>query len=171
MLKKMTEDIEIRYGIDYLKNKEKLKNIAKKVVYSGAIDELGQYRYGELEYRGLNFKHKYYPNTNNLQGVAVWNHTDRNKPYTRTIEHNNFIRNKNAKGTIITVETPMKYKKGDERYYPINDEKNDKLYNKYKELLKDEYILIGRLGCYKYTDMAETIENTRKIFKEVEYGK
>lgn len=170
MLEKMVDGIDIIYGVDFIKNKRELSEMADVIVYSGSVDELLDYKYGILQYRSLKFEHRYYPNEENVQGVAVINHTSKDKPYTRTIEHKNFIKENGSKGTVITTETPEMYNGVNQRYYPINDEKNKKLYKKYVDEIGSTYILIGRLGFYKYIDMSETIKMTKQKFEEVENG-
>lgn len=129
-----------------------------KVVYTGMIDEYFDYRLGELEYRSLRFEHELIEKEKNYQGNAVVNYTEREIPYTRIIEHKHFAFG-TQKDTVITREYPAKWEKGDEPYYPINDEKNSELYENYRELAKGEKDVIfgGRLGSYKYYDMDKVI--------------
>ena len=155
----MLDGIEVKLGIDYLKNKEKYNELADKVVYTGMIDEFYNYELGNLEWRSLKFENEIMPNIDDYQGNAVVNYTSHNQKYTRIIEHKHFEFNK-CKGTIITKEYPQDWKIGDEAYYPVNDEKNNALYNKYKELAeKDSNVIFGgRLGNYKYYDMDKVIK-------------
>lgn len=157
IIEKMLEGIEVRLSTDYLSNKEELSSLAKKVVFTGMIDEYFDYCYGELEYRSLNFETETLE-TDNYQGNAVVNYTDYETPYTRVIEHKHFEFGTQPK-TIITREYPVTWKRGDEPYYPVNNDKNDALYKKYKELASKETNTIfgGRLGQYKYFDMDDTI--------------
>ena len=127
------------------------------------IDEYYNYCFGELEYRSLKFEEEVL-NIDNFQGVAVMNFTDIETPYTRIIEHKHFeFGNQNK--TIITREYPKEWKKGDEPYYPINNEKNNNIYEKYKKFSKKDANVIfgGRLGTYKYYDMDKVIEEALKI--------
>lgn len=158
IIEKMLDGIEVKLGIDYLKNKEKYNELADKVVYTGMIDEFYNYELGNLEWRSLKFENEIMPNIDDYQGNAVVNYTSHNQKYTRIIEHKHFEFNK-CKGTIITKEYPQDWKIGDEAYYPVNDEKNNALYNKYKELAeKDSNVIFGgRLGNYKYYDMDKVI--------------
>ena len=155
--------VETRTNVDFFKNREHWESIADKIVFTGKIDEYYNYRFGNLEYRTIKFQEEIH-NTPNYQGNAVINYTDKEVPYTRIIEHKHFemFGNevfKNAK-TIITKEYPIEWKEGMEPYYPINDERNNKLYQKYKELADKEANVIfgGRLAEYKYYDMAPIIE-------------
>lgn len=128
------------------------------LVFTGMIDEFFGYKLGTLEYRSLRFETEDLPETDNFQGNAVVNYTERQIPYTRIIEHKHFEFGQ-GKGTIITREYPADWKKGDEPYYPMNDEKNNELYLRYKEMAKDfpEVIFGGRLGQYKYYNMDQII--------------
>ena len=128
------------------------------VVYTGMIDEYFGYELGNLEYRSLRFEEEYLPDNENFQGNAAVNYTAADVPYTRIIEHKHFEFGK-GEGTVITREYPAKWNPGDEPYYPINDEKNSKLYESYRELADKEQNVIfgGRLGAYKYYDMDKVI--------------
>ena len=152
MLKRCT----VALGVDYLEHKQLLNHISKKIVYTGSIDELFNYKYGVLEYRSLRFEHKTY-DCENKQGVAVMNYTDIETPYTRTIEHKHFMKD-SSDTTIVTEEYPEQWELGKERYYPVNDEKNNNIHELYKkEAEKENILLCGRLAEYKYYDMEDTI--------------
>ena len=157
LINKMLEGIDVILNEDFLQNKEKYLRIAKKIVYTGAIDEYFDYSLGELEYRSLRFE-EIKMNKEYYQNNAVINYTDKETPFTRIIEHK-YFENIISSSTIITKEYPDTYIKGKERYYPINDEKNNNLYNEYLKLAKKEKHVIfgGRLGNYKYYDMDDTI--------------
>lgn len=129
-----------------------------KLLYTGMIDEYYDYCFGALEYRSLRFETQELPEVDNYQGNAVVNYTEREVPYTRIIEHKHFEFG-TGEGTVITREYPAEWKKGDEPYYPINDEKNGQLYARYVELAQKEQNVIfgGRLGQYKYYDMDKVI--------------
>jgi UDP-galactopyranose mutase len=129
-----------------------------KIVFTGMIDEFYGYRLGMLEYRSLRFETQELPDTDNYQGNAVVNYTEREVPYTRIIEHRHFEYGR-GHGTIITREYPATWKKGDEPYYPMNDEKNNSLFAQYQELAKRDKDVIfgGRLGQYKYYNMDQVI--------------
>ena len=163
MIEKMLEGIEVRTGVDYLKDKEHLDSLADKIIYTGPIDEYFGYRLGNLKYRSLRFETEDLE-TPNFQGNAVVNYTDEETPFTRIIEHKWFEFGKDKDGrdiphTVITREYPSEWKIGDEPYYPVNDDENGELYLKYRELSDAEknVIFAGRLGEYKYYDMDAVI--------------
>ena len=160
LIKKLLNNIEVKLNTDFFLNREKWENEAHKIVFTGMIDQYYDYCFGELEYRSLNFKH-YIKNTKNYQGNAVVNFTEINIPYTRIIEHKHFEqRESENEKTVITEEYPEAWKKGMEAYYPINDEKNSNIFNKYNDLANKETNVIfgGRLAKYKYYDMWEVIK-------------
>ncbi len=158
IVEKLLDGIEVRLNTDYLLNKEELDSLADKVVYTGMIDRYYDYRLGVLEYRSVRFETELIE-TDNFQGNAVVNYTEREVPYTRIIEHKHFEFGKQPV-TVISREYSSEWKKGDEPYYPVNNEKNDALYQKYKELADREERVIfgGRLGSYKYYDMDKVIK-------------
>ena len=158
IIEKMLEGIDIKLNTNFFDNRKYFENIAEKIIFTGMIDEFYNYKFGKLEYRSLRFETEIL-NEENYQGNAVVNYTEREIPYTRIIEHKHFEFGKQEK-TVITKEYPSELKEGDEPYYPINDEKNNELYKKYKELAtKEENIIFGgRLGSYKYYDMDKVIE-------------
>lgn len=165
LIEKMLNGIEVRLNTNFLDYKQYYENMCDKIIYTGTIDEYYNYCYGKLEYRSLDFKEEIL-DTENKQGNAVINWTSHDVPYTRTIEHkhfNNDISNK----TIITYETPCKNDL--EPYYPVNNEKNNKLYEKYEELSKNEKNVIfgGRLGTYRYLDMDKIIEQALELCKNI----
>ena len=164
IFKQLVKDSDVILNEEY--DKEKYKDIADKVLYTGALDEYYDYCYGELEYRSLRFETEVL-DIENYQGNAVVNYTDRETPYTRIIEHKHFQFGKQPK-TVITFEYPEEWDRTKEKYYPINDKKNETLYNKYKELAKKEnnLILCGRLAEYKYYDMDDIIHSVIKLVKE-----
>lgn len=164
MVENMLDGIEVRLGIDYLESKEEYDTLADKVVYTGPIDAYFKYRLGALEYRSVRFENEIL-DISNFQGNAAVNYTDRETPWTRIIEHKWFEFGKDEDGnelpkTIISKEYSSEWNLGDEPYYPVNDKKNETLYNKYKELADCEKNVIfgGRLGEYKYYDMDQVIE-------------
>lgn len=168
IIEKMLEKADVELGVDYLQNREKYNRLAHKILYTGMIDEYFDYKYGNLEWRSLKFENEILENEDNYQGNAVVNYTSHDQKYTRIIEHKHFEFNK-CKGTIITKEYPQDWKLGEEAYYPVNDEKNNKLFEKYKELAnkEDRVIFGGRLGNYKYYDMDKIIKESLKLVKEV----
>ena len=159
MVENILEGIEVRLGVDFLKNREELEALTDKIVYTGMIDEYYDYCFGELEYRSLRFETEIMPDVDNYQGNAVVNYTDSETPYTRIIEHKHFEFN-TCKGTVVSREYPATWKKGDEPYYPMNNDKNNELYQKYAKKAEEDNKVIfgGRLGKYKYYDMDDTIE-------------
>lgn len=165
-IEKMLEGIEVKLNTDFFKNREELENLANKIVFTGMIDEFYDYRFGTLEYRSLRFEHEIL-NEENHQGNAVVNYTEYEIPYTRVIEHKHFEDGQQEK-TVITKEYPATWKKGDEPYYPINNEKNNLMYEKYKELAdKEENIIFGgRLAEYKYYDMHHVIERALNLVNQ-----
>ena len=166
IIEKMLQNCDILLNTDYLMNKQKYNEMADKILFTGMIDEFFDYKLGTLEYRSLKFENEIIKDVENYQGVAVVNYTDREIPYTRVIEHKHFEFGE-QKDTVITREYPTKWNVGDEAYYPVNDEKNTKLFEEYKKLLKDEknVIIGGRLGNYRYYDMDKVIEEALKLVK------
>ena len=163
LVENLLEGIEVRLNEDYLKDKAKWNAMAKKVVYTGAIDAYFDYTLGNLEYRSVRFENEIL-DVPNFQGNAAVNYTDRETPWTRIIEHKWFEFGKDENGndlpkTIISKEYSSEWKPGDEPYYPVNDKKNGELYQKYKALAEKEENIIfgGRLGEYKYYDMDAVI--------------
>lgn len=169
IFEKLLKDCDVLLNTDFLANKGELSKKAKKIIFTGTIDSYFEYKLGELEYRSLKFEHESL-NTSNFQGVAVVNYTDRETPYTRIIEHKHFEFGSGDK-TIISKEYPQDWNKNIEPYYPINDEKNTKLYNEYLNLAKTESNIVfkGRLGEYKYYDMQDAIKSSL-IFVKEEFG-
>lgn len=172
IIEKMLDGIEVQLETDYFSNRERFENLADRIVFTGMIDQFYDYCYGELEYRSLRFETEELEQEN-YQGNAVVNYTEYEVPYTRIIEHKHFEfgcqnGNYNPK-TVITKEYPATWKRGDEPYYPMNDEKNTSLYQKYKERADKENKVIfgGRLGMYKYFDMHQVIEEALKVAEAV----
>ena len=164
MVAKMLEGIEVRLGVDYLENKKEFDELADKIIYTGPIDAYFDYKLGRLEYRTVRFENEHL-SIPNFQGNAVVNYTDSETPYTRIIEHKGFEFGKDSDGndipsTVISREYSKEWQEGDEPYYPVNDDRNNKLYLAYKELADKESNVIfgGRLGEYKYYDMDAVIE-------------
>ena len=163
MVANMLGDVEVRLKTDYFEHKEELDQLAEKVVYTGAVDAYFDYKLGELEYRSVRFETEVLDKPN-FQGNAAVNYTDAETPWTRIIEHKWFEFGKDDEGndipkTVISREYSSEWKPGDEPYYPVNDEKNGKLYEEYKKLAEQEENVIfgGRLGEYKYYDMDAVI--------------
>ncbi|HEY8424369.1 MAG TPA: UDP-galactopyranose mutase [Clostridia bacterium] len=157
IIQKMLEGSDVLLNCDYFDDRAYYNSIADKIIYTGSIDGFFDYCYGELEYRSLRFETSIL-DTDNYQGNAVVNYTEREIPYTRIIEHKHFEFGTQPK-TVITKEYPAQWTKGQEAYYPVNDEKNNALYEKYKQLTQSQSKVIfgGRLGLYKYLDMHQVI--------------
>lgn len=166
LIEKLLDGIEVKLDTDYFDNKDKWDNIADKILFTGMIDKYYDYCFGELEYRGLDFKTEIL-DTDNYQGNAVVNYTEAEVPYTRIIEHKHFEDNKSPV-TVITREYPKTWTKKDEAYYPVNDKKNSELYAKYKELSDKESDIIfgGRLGMYRYLNMDQIIKEALELVKQ-----
>lgn len=164
IVEKMLDGIEVRLNTDFFENREEYENCAKRILFTGMIDEYYDYCYGELEYRSLRFEHERLE-CENYQGNAVVNYTEYEIPYTRIIEHKHFEfgcqggNEGSIPRTVITREYPATWQRGDDPYYPINDDKNNALYEKYKTLAENEGKVIfgGRLGMYRYFDMQTDI--------------
>lgn len=162
IIEKMLQGIDVKLNYDFFEHKEEMINSSAKIVFTGMIDQYYDYCYGELEYRSLRFETEVL-DEENYQGNAVVNYTEYEVPFTRIIEHKHFEFGTQPK-TVITREYPSNWKKGDEPYYPMNDDKNNSLYEKYKELADKEGNVIfgGRLGMYKYFDMHNVIDEALK---------
>lgn len=170
IIEKMLEGIEVKTGVSYQEYiqstpvednqqfTDRQGNSFEKVLYTGMIDEYFRYRLGHLEYRSLKFEQEEMPECDNYQGNAVVNYTDRETPYTRTIEHKHFEFGRQS-GTVVTKEYPLEWKPGEEPYYPINNEKNNALFTAYRKLAEAEPKVLfgGRLGQYQYYDMDKVI--------------
>ncbi|AJK71603.1 UDP-galactopyranose mutase [Campylobacter jejuni] len=166
IFEKMLTNCEVLLNVDFLKHKEEFQNKARKIIFTGTIDSFYDYQYGTLEYRSLKFEHKIL-DTDNYQGVAVVNYTDKETPYTRTIEHKHFEFGKQEK-TVVSEEYPLEWSKNMEPYYPINDDKNQALYERYLNLAKKETKIYfgGRLGEYKYYDMQDSVKSALEFSKK-----
>ena len=177
IIEKMLDGIEVRLNCDFFENRKELENMAEKIIFTGQIDKYYNYRFGELEYRSLRFETEEL-DEENYQGNAVVNYTEYEVPYTRIIEHKHFEygaslgkmpEGKALEKTIITKEYPDTWNKEKEPYYPINNERNNSLYEKYKQLADNDtkFIFGGRLGQYKYYDMDKVIEEALNLSKKI----
>ena len=170
LVNKLLDGVEVKTETDFFENREFWESVARKIVFTGRIDEFYDYKFGKLEYRSVRFEEEFLQQAN-YQGNAVVNYTDNETPYTRIIEHKHFEMFGddiyNTPITIISKEFSTEWKDGIEPYYPINDEKNNLIYNQYKVLAEKETDIIfgGRLAEYKYYDMAPIIENVLNLFK------
>ena len=166
MVENMLRGADVQTGIDFLADKDKWLSAADTVVYTGPIDAYFGWSLGKLEYRSLRFETELL-DTDNFQGNAVVNYTAREVPYTRIIEHKHFTFG-DQPVTVVTREYPAEGQEGMEPYYPVKDEKNDTLYQKYRELAKDTGVYFGgRLGQYRYYDMDDTIEAALALSKTI----
>nr|WP_302140690.1 UDP-galactopyranose mutase [uncultured Schaedlerella sp.] len=165
MVEQMLSGIEVQLGVDFLKHRETYEKQANCVVFTGPIDAYYDYCYGTLEYRSLHFETEVL-SVGNYQGVAGMNFTDIETPYTRIVEHKHFLFGEgNPDRTVITREYPALWKQGKEPYYPINNDKNNALYEQYRKRSEQEkkVIFAGRLGQYQYFDMDKVIESVLKL--------
>ena len=167
LVEKMLDGIEVKLNTNFFDNIEEYKEIANKIVYTGPIDEYFNYSLGSLDWRSLKFDTKVLDQTN-YQGNAVVNYTGHEVDYTRVIEHKHFEFDTTSPKTVITFEYPADYKEGMEKYYTVNDDKNNELADKYRELSKKEENVIfgGRLSEYKYYDMDDVIKSAFNSYEE-----
>ena len=159
MIERMLDGCEVKTGIDYIKHKEEIDSLAENIIYTGEIDRYFDYKFGHLQYRTVYFKTEIMEGVNNYQGNAVVNYTDNEIPYTRIIEHKHFEFGQQP-DTVISHEYSKEWQPGDEPYYPINDERNSSLYQKYKTMTHQlpNVFFGGRLAEYKYYDMDKIVE-------------
>ncbi len=168
----LLEGVEVRTGVDFFENRNHWESVADRIVFTGKIDEYYGYRLGKLEYRTVRFEQEVF-DTPNYQGNAVVNYTEREVPYTRIIEHKHFEMFGEAvykcPHTVISKEYSTEWMEGMEPYYPVNDEKNNRLYQKYKSLAEQNRNVIfgGRLAEYKYYDMAPIIEQAKYKWESI----
>lgn len=168
IFEKMLEDCEVRLNCDYFENRDMFDELADKIIYTGPIDRYFNYQFGKLEYRSLKWKTEILEE-DNFQGNPVVNYTDSEVPYTRILEHKWFDY-QNQKGTVISYEYPDAYNGSNEPYYPIRDEKNTLVYNKYQELTKplQNVYFGGRLATYVYYDMHQIIAQALKMIQLID---
>ena len=166
IIEKMLDGIDVLLETSFEDYKSKNDISDMKIIYTGNIDEYFGYKYGALQYRTVHFETEYLPDTDNYQGNAVVNYTEREVPYTRIIEHKHFEFG-TGEGTVISREYSSEWSVGIEPYYPINNDENNALYQKYEELARGEKNVIfgGRLGKYKYYDMDKVIESALEAVK------
>ena len=177
IVEKLLEGIPVKLGTDYETFCQRNtdggfismdgEDTFEKVLYTGMIDQFYEYCYGELAYRSLRFETEYLEDEDNYQGNAVVNYTEREVPYTRIIEHKHFEFG-TQKGTVITREYPKEWSRGDEPYYPVNDQHNSELYEKYAQRAAQEKNVLfgGRLGQYKYYDMDKVVRAALAMVEE-----
>lgn len=167
MVEKMLDGADVLLDTDYLANRAELDSKAKTVIFTGRIDEFFGYSLGGLDYRSLRFDTEIL-NTADFQGNAVINYTEREVPFTRIIEHKHF-ENSDSAVTVVTREYPQNFDGENEPYYPVNDERNNALYEKYRRLAESESKVVfgGRLGLYKYLDMDKTVAAALELYEDV----
>lgn len=166
LINNLLDGIEVRLNTDFHDDREYFERIADKILYTGSIDVFYNYEYGKLEFRSLDFRHEILE-LENYQGNVAINYTEKNIPYTRIIEHKHFEFGKQSH-TVITREYPAEYKNNNEPYYPINNDRNTKVFEAYKKKACSEpkYLFGGRLGDYKYYDMDDTIKAALKAVEK-----
>ena len=164
LVENMLKGIDVKLGTAYKDFIAGTDDTFDKVIYTGPVDEYFDFKLGTLEYRSLRFEEEYMPECENFQGNAAVNYTSADVPYTRIIEHKHFEFGK-GDGTVITREYPSEWKPGDEPYYPVNNDRNNTLYEQYKALADEEKNVIfgGRLGVYKYFDMDKVIASALEL--------
>ena len=167
LVEKMLEGIEVKLDTDFFSDVKKFKSMAKKIVYTGSLDEFYNYKLGHLDYRSLRFDTKVL-DVSNFQGNAVVNYTGHEVDYTRVIEHKHFEFDSTSEKTVVTYEYPCDYEEGMEKYYTVNDDKNNELAGKYRSLAAKEKKVIfgGRLAEYKYYDMDDVIKSAFDIYNK-----
>jgi UDP-galactopyranose mutase len=167
LFEKLLTGIEVLLDTDYFDNRSYFDKISDRVIYTGPIDKFFNYKFGHLEYRPLKFEHEIL-DVDNFQGWSVINYSEVEIPYTRTIEHKHF-ENSASEKTVVTKEFPVEWSENSEPYYPINDEKNKKIYEKYIiELGKNKKFLFGgRLAEYKYYDMHQVVESAINLVNNI----
>ncbi len=167
LVSEMLKGIEVRLNTNYFDNVDEYKKLAKTIVYTGPIDEYFNYSLGSLSWRSLRFDTKVL-DIPNYQGNAVVNYTGREVDYTRVIEHKHFVFDSTSPKTVVTYEYPADYKEDMEKYYTVNDDVNNELANKYRELAsKEENVIFGgRLAEYKYYDMDDVIKSAFSIYND-----
>ena len=168
LVDKLFEGADVELGVDFLANREKYEALGDTIIYTGAIDAYYDYCFGKLEYRTVRFETEVL-DTDNYQGVAVVNYTDRETPYTRVIEHKHFEFGTQPK-TVISKEYSTDWQEGMEPYYPVNDQRNQALYQQYAQKAAQEPNVIfgGRLGEYKYYDMDKVIESAMNLWERIQ---
>lgn len=162
---RVLEGVDVLTGTDYLESRSELEGLAATIVYTGPIDEYYGYRFGRLEYRGRRFEHEELDSAN-YQGCALMNYTDAETPWLRTIEHKHFL-GADTPSTVVTREYATPWVPGDEPYYTVNDEENQKRYERYRDLSMAEGRIMfgGRLGEYRYYAMDDTVKSAMRCYK------
>ena len=170
IIRRMLEGTDVKLSCDYFADRAGLESAAGKIIFTGQIDAYFDYSLGVLEYRTLRFETEILSDTDNFQGNAIVNYTERDIPFTRCMEHKHFYPGLTVKGTVLTREYPSEWTKGSEPYYPVNNEKNNSLYEQYKVLAREkcpDVIFAGRLGEYKYYDMDVAVSRALEIASQI----
>ena len=166
---KLLKEVEVKLGVDYFENREELESVADNIIYTGPIDRFFDYAHGELEYKSVRWENTWHA-TDNYQGNAIINYTDKSIPHTRSIEHRHFDDpGSSIKETIVSKEFPQEYSKGVDPFYPVNDDFNNKKYSAYKKMADDlnNVYFGGRLATYKYYDMHQVIGQALSDLKKL----
>ena len=168
LFEKMLDGIEVKLGVDFLDERNLFESLGNKILYTGPLDKLFDYKFGSLEYRGLEFTHELIEQ-NDYQGNAVINYTEASVPWTRLIEHKHFELDTKSNKTVVTKEVPIEWNQSLIPYYPVNDDLNNSIFERYKDLVKKDtkYLAAGRLANYKYYDMHQAVASARKIAKDL----
>ena len=168
IIEKMLNGIEVRTNVDYIAQRNELNSLADNIIYTGEIDRFYDYRFGALEWRSLRFEEEIIDKSD-YQGNAVINYTEYEVPYTRIAEHQYFEPGAKHQKTVITKEYSKTWSRGDEAYYPINNQRNSELYAKYKELADKENNVFfgGRLGTYSYYNMDVVVEKALQLVESI----
>lgn len=166
---KLLKGVKVKLQVDYFSNREYYDNISENIIFTGQIDKFFNYKFGDLEYRPLEFHHEIHE-TENYQGHSIVNYTEEHVPYTRIIEHKHF-ENSLSDVTIVTKEYPVDWGKNKDPYYPINDEKNNSIYSQYLQESKNlpNVFFGGRLAEYKYYDMHQVVESALNLTEKFKY--
>ena len=170
MIERMLDGVDVRLNCDFLEHRAELESLAENIIFTGQIDAYFDYELGALEYRSLRFDTEILDDTPNFQGNAVVNYTDKETPYTRIIEHKHFYPGLETDSTVITHEYPSEWQVGDEPYYPVNNQRNNDLYEAYVHLAMEkcpDVIFAGRLGEYKYYDMDKAVSRALELADQV----
>ena len=158
LFKSLVKGIPIETEVDFLADRERFEASCKTVLYTGPLDRLFDYQFGQMDWRGLRFEQTVHQ-VPDFQGVAAVNYTDAETPYTRIVEHKHFDP-VNTDHTVVTKEYPADWKLGDEMYYPVNNDRGAQLQARYAKLLPENYLIAGRLATYRYYDMHQVIASS-----------
>ena len=170
IIRRMLEGVDVRLNCDYFADRGNLESLAGKIIFTGQIDAYFGYSLGVLEYRTLRFETETLNDTDNFQGNAIVNYTEREIPFTRCMEHMHFYPGLSVKGTVLTREYPSEWTQGSEPYYPVNNDRNNSLCEQYRSLAREKcpnVIFAGRLGEYRYYDMDTAVIRALDIASQI----